>query len=352
LLLIQDVQDRATHDALQQQRWSLLAREARLTAEHADGQQIEWPAELDAPDPVVRKIVLAQQQIFETRRTAHAMKKAVLRQRVEQLHEQIKGIRAQVESTGYQLEYVDEEVEAKRYLLDKGLVSKPEFLSRKRTHAELAGKRGEELADIARAEQQIGETEMQLLSADAERSDQIANETDKVRADLRDVTEKLRASDDVLKRKVVTAPVEGTIVNLKFKTIGAVIQRGEPIVEIVPSDDALVIEARVTPLDVKAVHDGLQAQIHLSAYSSRTTPRIPGIVQSVSADRILDQNTHEPYYLARVAVNRELLHSLAPHVHLVSGMPAEVLIITEHRSMFDYLFKPFRDAFRRSFHEV
>src|SRR5262249_22162032 len=145
-----------------------------------------------------------------------------------------------------------------------------------------------------------GETTMQLLADDAERADQIANEADKVRNDQMGVLEKMRASADVLRRMVVTAPISGTVVNLKFKTIGGVVQRGEPILEIVPSNDALVIDARVTPLDVKAVHKGLQAQIRLSAYTSRDTPRIPGVVQSVSADRILDAGTQQPYYLARV----------------------------------------------------
>ena len=200
--------------------------------------------------------------------------------------------------------------------------------------------------------QEIGETKLQILSIDAERADQIAADADKVRADLTEVTEKLHASADVLQRTVVVAPVSGTVVDVKFKTVGGVVQRGEPIMSIVPSSDELIIEGRVTPLDRKAVHSGLQAQIHLSAYSSRVVPKIPGTVRTVSADRLVDDTTHQPYYLARVAVDRQTLEQLAPTVDLIPGMPVEVLIVTERRTMFDYILKPFRDAFWRSFREI
>lgn len=351
LLVLESVQESATYDALQEQRWTLLGKQVRLDAERAGRERIEWPGELQSADARVRAVVDSQQQVFEARRDTRATKKNVLHQKIEQLTEQIKGIEAEVQSASRQISLVEEELQDKNTLVAKGLIAKPEALRLKRMEAELVGKRGEYIAEIARAQQQIGETRMQLLADDAERADQIANEADKVHSDLMSVLEKIRASADVLRRMVVTAPVGSTIVNLRFKTIGGVVQRGESILEIVPSDDALVIDARVTPLDVKAVHKGLQAQIHLSAYTSRDTPRIPGVVQSVSADRIVDTSTQQPYYLARVTVDRDLLQRLAPHVELIPGMPAEVLIVTEYRTLIDYLSKPFRDAFRRSFHE-
>ena len=182
---------------------------------------------------------------------------------------------------------------------------KPEALRVKRVDAEITGKRGEYLAAIARLGQEIGETKMQILSLEAERTDQIAADAEKVRADLTEVTEKLLASADVLQRTVVVAPVSGTVVDVKFKTIGGVVQRGEPIMSIVPASDELIIEGHVTPLDRKAVHSGLQAQIHLCAYSSRVVPKIPGTVRTVSADRLIDDTTHQPHYLARVGVDRQ-----------------------------------------------
>ncbi|HZP68717.1 MAG TPA: HlyD family type I secretion periplasmic adaptor subunit [Pseudolabrys sp.] len=352
LVVLEDVQTRANHDALQQQLWSLLAKQARLQAETAHLDKIEWPAELQLNNAKIAAVIDAQRLVFETRSTELVTKKNILRQRIDQLNDQIRGLEAQVESASGQLELINEELQGKETLLKQGLMPKPEYLRLKRTKVEIEGRHGEYLAQIAKARQQIGEAQMQILNTDAERATQIATESDTVRIDLANTMEKLRSSEDVLKRTVVTAPISGTIVNSSFKTIGGVVEKGRPILEIVPVSDALIIEAHVTPIDVKAVHEGLRAQIHFTAYSSRSTPRIPGIVQSVSADRLFDDKTHQPYYLVKVNVDREAMRRLAPNVKLIPGMPADVLIITEHRTMFDYLFQPFLEVFRRSFHEV
>jgi HlyD family secretion protein/epimerase transport system membrane fusion protein len=352
LVVLENVQARANHDALQQQRWSLLAKQARLQAEIEGRSEIEWPFELQPTDPNIVTIINAQRMVFDTRATDLITRKNILHQRIDQLSEQIKGIEAQVDSASGQLELIAEELQGKEILLRQGLMPKPEYLRLKRTKVEIEGRRGEYLAQIAKARQEISEAQLQIVKADAERATQVASESDSVRADLTSTVEKLRSSEDVLKRTVVTAPISGTVVNLNFKTIGGVVEKGRPILEIVPSNDALVIEARTTPLDVKAVHNGLNAQIHFTAYSSRSTPRVPGTVQSVSADRLLDSSTNQPYYLVKVTVDREAMSRLAPNVKLIPGMPADVLIITEHRTMFDYLFQPFLEAFRRSFHEV
>jgi HlyD family secretion protein/epimerase transport system membrane fusion protein len=352
LVVLESTQARAAHEALVQQRLSLLARKARLDAEKDGQQRIELPPELRAADPLTRSIVEAQQEVFDTRRTTHASRRDILAQRIEQLLQQIKGFEAQVESASKQLGFVTEELTAKEYLVGRGLSPKPEALRLKRTDAEISGKRGEYVAEIARARQQIGEAKMQVLGVDAERADQIAADAEKVRAELTEVNEKLQSSADVVRRMVVVAPVNGTVVDVKFKTIGGVVQRGEPIMSIVPAGDELIIEARLTPLDVKAVHGGLEAQIHLSAYSSRSVPKIPGTVRTVSADRLMDEATHQPYYLARVAVDPQTLHTLAPSVDLIPGMPVEVLIVTERRTMMEYLVKPFREALWRSFREI
>lgn len=352
LVVLEDVQARANHDALQQQLWSLLAKQARLQAESGVRDEIAWPSELTVVNPKIAAIINAQRLVFETRAAELSTKKNILRQRIDQLSDQIRGIEAQVGSATSQLELIAEELQGKEVLLNQGLIPKPEYLRLKRTKVEIDGRHGEYLAQIAKAQQQIGETRMQILNADAERAAQIASESDSVRVDLTNTVEKLRSSEDVLKRTLVSAPISGTVVNSNFKTIGGVVERGRPILEIVPADDALVIEARVTPHEVKAVHTGLTAQIHFTAYSSRSTPRVPGIVRSVSADRLVDEKTLQAFYLVKVNVDRDAMNRMAPDVKLIAGMPADVLIITEHRTMLDYLFQPFLEVFRRSFHEI
>lgn len=350
LMLLDDTQSRSAYDVLLNQQRTLLAMQFRLESEGFGRAAVKFPEELQGPE--ARAIVEAQLEIFSTRRDLDAARKRVLRQRIEQLKEQIKGYDAQVESASLQLKLIAQELQGKELLQNKGLLPLPVLLAVKRAEAEIGGRRGEYIASIAQAKQQIGETELQLLSMDAERAEKIAAELAKTRADLATVNERLFASNDILKRTTLVAPVSGTVVNLRFKTKGGVIQRGEHILDIVPADDKLLIEARVSPTDIDVVHTGLTAQVHLSAYTSRNLPRIQGTVLSVSADRLVDEKTGQPYYLARVEVSSDELNKLMPNVELVPGMPAEVLIVTGERTMFEYLFQPFLDAVRRSFREV
>ncbi|MFH0302784.1 HlyD family type I secretion periplasmic adaptor subunit [Bradyrhizobium sp. 31Argb] len=352
LAVLESTQARATHEALVQQRLSLLARQARLDAERAGESHIQWPPELRSSDQPIRDIVGAQQKVWDARRSTHATRRDILAQRVEQLLQQIQGSEAQVESASRQIEFIGEELKAKEYLVARGMMPKPEALRLRRAEAEIVGRRGEHVAEIARAREKIGEAKIQILSVEAERADQIAAEQDKVRGELAEVNEKLQASADVVKRTVVIAPVNGTVVDIKFRTIGGVVQRGEPIMSIVPESDEMIIEARLQPRDVKAVHSGLEAKVRFTAYSSRNVPNVPGTVRTVSADRLMDETKHQPYYLVRVAVDRELMKTLAPSVDLIPGMPVEVLVVTERRTMLDYLAKPFRDALWRSFRET
>jgi HlyD family secretion protein len=352
IVVLESTQARAAHETLVQQRLSLVARKARLEAERAGLARIDWPAELRMAQSSIKPLLDAQQEVFDTRRQTHASRREILAQRIEQLLHQIRGYEAQVVSASKQIGFVAEELSAKEFLVGRGLIPKPEALRLKRTNAEISGKMGEYEAEIARARQQIGEARLQILAVDAERADQIAGDFEKVRSELADVSEKMLASADVVRRTVVAAPVDGTVVDIKFKTLGGVVQRGEPILSIVPVGDELIVEARLTPVDVKAVHAGLEARLNLSAWSSRLVPKIPGIVRTVSADRLTDETTRQPYYLARVAIDRPTLQRVAPGVDLIPGMPVEVLVVTERRTMLDYLLRPFDDALWRSFREI
>lgn len=353
LLELENVQPKATRDMLAGQLRTLLATQARLEAERAGLEDFALaPEAIIRWGPQTRDAERTQRDLMRARREAHESRLRVLRQRIVQLEEQIAGFTSQVESATRQLELIAEELEGKQILLEKGIMPKPEILRLQRAEAEIGGRRGEYLSAIARARQQIGETELELLSAEAERADAIASQLVDVESELASVREKLLASEDVLERTIVSAPVSGVVVDLRIKTVGGVVRAGEPILDLVPSDDALVIDAQVAPRDIDVVAPGLLAQIHLSAFSSRSMPRIDGTVRSVSADRLVDQQSGRAYYLARVEVNRERLAEVDSTIELVPGMPADVLIVTGERTLVDYLFQPFLDAVRRSFREV
>ena len=162
----------------------------------------------------------------------------------------------------------------------------------------------------------------------------------------------MQAASDRLQRTVIKAPVAGEVVDLKLRTLGGVVTPGEPIMDLVPRDEPLVIEARVSPKDIDVVHAGLPADIHLTAYHTRHMPRITGEVRQVSADRLTDAKTGEPYYTAEILVDMAKVHLKTPEVHLTAGMPAEAMIITGQRTAFEYLIEPIRNSFRRSLRET
>lgn len=354
LLLIESLQARTVFNALLDQHRTLLAMRARLESEQADSATLVVPEALGQTEGGMdlQLILNGQKALFATRRAAHESRKEVLRLRIEQSEEQIRGTQAQVDSATQQLQLLAEELTGKESLLRQGLVPRPEVLRLQRLHAELLGRRGEHIGAIARARQVIGEAEMQILGIDAERLDKIAEQLDKVRAELAGVTERLQSSRDILARTVIGAPISGTVVNLRFRTVEGVIRAGDSILDIVPDEERLLIDARVTPVDIDVVQSGMPVEVRLTAYSSRGLPRIRGVVHTVSADRLLDDAASQPYYLARVEVDRSELARLGPGVALVPGMPAEVLIVRRERTMMGYLLEPLRDAFRRAFREV
>ena len=354
VVTLKDTQARAIYEMLLSQFWGLRAAQARLIAEQLGRAAVEFPAELLAAgqNVEVRDILDVQRQLFTTRREALESRKRVLRQRIAQIHQQIRGMQAQVASAQRRHEIVKEELKAKVALLELGFIPKPQVLALRREEAKILGDGGEYGAAVARGDQQIGEAELELVALDAQRADENAGDLERVRGELAKVREQLRAGEDTLERTVIRAPVSGTVVDLRFKTLGGVIQPGTPILDIVPANDELLIDARVAPIDIDVVHLGLPAQVHLLAYSYRRLPRIVGKVLSVSADSLRDDRTGAAYYLARVEVDRRELASLANDVQLVPGMPAEVLIVTGERTLFEYLFQPFGDFLRRGLRET
>jgi HlyD family secretion protein len=353
LVVLESLQPKATHDMLLSQQWALLATHARLIAEQAGHTEIQFPRELlNSTDERLQVVLEGQRRLFSDRLTTHIARKDILRQRIEQLNEQIKGLRAQVDASNIQLDLIAEELVAKESLLRKNFITKPEVLKLQRAVAEIEGRRGEYMGAIARAQQQIGETQVQILMTDAERIDQVTTRLEQLRVELATVTEKLNASVDILKRTVITAPIAGIVLNMRFKTNGGVLKPAEPILDIVPADDMLLIDAKISPVDIDVVRVGLQAKVHLTAYSGRSTPRLNGIVKTVSADRMVDEGSRQSYYLARVHVDGEEIRQAHPGIELIPGMPAEVLIVTGERTMAEYLFQPFLDALWRSFRET
>lgn len=353
LLVLEDKAARATHEMALNQYRQLLATEARLLAERDGAGEPEFPAELtdNAGHPGVASLLRAQRALMSNRLTSLEGRRDLLWQRIAEINEEIQGIEAQMVSRARQLAIIREELDTVGHLVGKGLTPKPRLLALQREQAELSGQQATSRAAIARSRQSIGEAEQKIAMLDVERQEEISKDLAEVSGKLSEARERLVAAADVLRRTVVTAPVSGTVVQLQVHTIGGVVGAGDTILDIVPRDDDLVIDARISPTDIDVVREGQTAQVVLSAFKQRTMPRIEGRVRTVSADRIVDPKTSSPYYQVRVEVDRRHLAEIGPGLELTAGMPAEVMVVTGQRTAFDYFAQPFLDSLRRSLKE-
>jgi HlyD family type I secretion membrane fusion protein len=334
-------------------RWMVArALEARLTAERDGQAKIDFPdAMLSArSDPRVAKIMEGQANIFEARRENLAGQTAILRQRVGQYEEEIIGIEGQIAAEDAQLELLGDEIEGLRALYKKGFARKPRLLQMERRAAEIEGARNMHKAQITRAKRSIGETKLRMRDLKTSMLNEVVEKLRAAQAELYDLDERLRAAEDVLRRTEIRAPLAGVVVGLQVHTTGGVVAPGESLMYVVPSDDRLVIEAKVDPQDIDVVHRGLPAEIRFTAFNQRHRAPVQGTVTSVSADRLTDEQNGNDYYLARVQL-ADAQADTFDIAELQPGMQAEVMIVTGKRTAFDYLMEPVSRSLDRAFRE-
>ena len=328
------------------------ARVDRLRAERDEVDEISWSnifADVASRSDVTA-ILTGQQKLFEARKKSTDGQVAQLRQRIAQSREQIQGLRDLIVSKQAQISLIGEELEGLRTLLDKGYVSKTRVLALEREQARLEGDVSTHRSDISRTNSAIGETEIQILQIKKDATAEILTELRQVESERSDLTEQLITASDQFKRIDITSPVAGIAHDMSVTTIGGVITPGQPILQIIPVNDRLIIEARIQPIDIDQVYIGQPARINLSAFSQRTTPQLDGFVINTSADSLVDQVTGAPYFSVRLEIppsEREKLGDLT----LIPGMPAESFIQTEERTVLNYILKPFSEQLGRSFRE-
>jgi len=327
-----------------------LALLARLNAQRQEADGISWPAELDAANPATREEMDAQIEIFEARKAALEGNIEVLEQRIGQLEKRVVGMQAMRESRIQLADSYKAELEDTRSLLEQGFSDQIRYRELERNYANFSGEAAELAANIASTEIQVGETRLQILQVQKDFRNEVAAELAETRTNLNDLAERIIALEDVVTRTVIRAPDSGYVTGMQIHTVGGVISPGMVIVDIVPEDDELVIEAQISPNDIDRVALNQNANIRFSAFGSMT-PTIFGEVINLSADSFQDQNTGLSYYTAEIKVSPEALADLGDDLVLMPGMPAEVFITTGERTFLQYLFKPFSNAVARSFRE-
>lgn len=352
LIRLDETRPRATLGIIQGRHDAARALEARLLAERAEYGEIKFPDDLQArsSENKVSEILLGQQRLFEARRSSLDGEDAILKNQIVQLKDNITGIRAQQQSKERQFSLIQEEVRSLRTLLEEGYTERPRLLALEREAARLEGERAEHISEVARAKTTIGETQLQIIQLRREFRQQVVDDLRSVQAEISDLEERLGAAKHVFDHIEIRAPTSGVVVGMEVHTVGGVIRAGDTILEIVPADDKLIIEGQVHPLDIDNIAVGQKADINFTAFKQRTTSTISGEVIYVSADRLVDQRSGTPYYLARIMVADEEVARLGDR-QLHPGMPAEVMIKTGERSALQYLTQPFLDSMERAWRE-
>lgn len=344
LLRLDETRSKASLAILQGRQDTAQAMEARLLAERTGAEAIDWPDELQRRrhEPDVDAVLTGQDNLFQARRSALRGEIEILHNRIAQLDDDIEGVRAQQRAKERQIELIREEAASVKTLLDKGHTDRPRYLALQRESARLEGERGEHISAVARANNEIGETRLQIMQLQRDFQQQVETDLRAVAEELVDLQERVIAARHTLDHIEIRAPTTGTVVGLSVHTVGGVIAPGETVLEIVPADDRLIVEAQVQPSDIDDLMIGQSADVNFIGFKRRTTPTVSGEVIYRSADRLVNERTGEPYYLVRVMVPEQELARLGDHA-LQPGMPADVMIRTGERTALQYLFQPFLD---------
>ncbi|MFC3166557.1 MULTISPECIES: HlyD family type I secretion periplasmic adaptor subunit [Paracoccus] len=344
---------RTEHAIVEGQYFEILARRGRLEAERGDAEAMEFPADLLSAaegNPDLQALVDGQRSLFETRRDTLRQSIEQLEKQSEQVRQQVDGIDAQIVALNRQRELIGEELEDQQSLLDRGLAQASRVLALEREAASLDGQLGELKASRAAAETRQTELDIQRLRLGAERREEAETELRDLGYRELELAERRRSLIEQINRLDIRAPAAGVIYNMQVTTPRSVIRPADPVLYVIPQDRPLVVSARLATINVDEVQVGQPVVLRFSAFSSRTTPEIDGVLGRVSADALIDEATQMPYYRAEVTIPADQLAKLGD-LALIPGMPVEVFIQTGERSPMAYLLKPLADYFNRAFRE-
>lgn len=343
----------AAHGVVTGGRDVALATQARLQAERAERSTVEFPAELlarAATNPQVAQALSAQETLFAARRTARAGELGILDQQVAALRSEISGLASQQATKQEQIDSLEGDLKSLRELDAVGMVEKTRLRGVERDIAKLRGERDELVSRVVTARTAISERELKKFQVRKAFQEEVAGELKKVQAEHFELIERESATRRTLELTELRAPTSGTVTDLKVHTAGGVVAPGEVLMDIVPSADKLVIEARVLPGDIDRVVVGQASGIRLHSFNPRTTPELSGTVSYVSADTIADPRTEQQHFLVRVNVTGTELQRLGDQ-RVQPGMQADLFIRTGERTFFGYLMQPLTDSFRKAWLE-
>lgn len=352
LLVLDDTQARASLDLLQDASDGLEAEEARLVAEREDADHVTFPPDLLArqSDPRVAQAIAGEEKAFQTKRESLQEQVQILTERKGENARVIGGYQAEQAGLDTQLRLIQQEQNGVQQMVDKGLEPLPRLLALQRQAADLTGQRGQLIEKVSQVQVNDGETDLQIVNIKNQALDDALKDLRDVQSKRYDLLDRIQAARDVLNRTLLTAPVAGKVVNLTAHTHGAVIRPGETVMEIVPSNDKLEVEAHVRPDEADQIYVGMSARVTLNSYETRRLPMLTGEVTYIAADRQTDEHTGLSYFVANVSVDRKVLRDY-PEARLIPGEPVQIAIQTGSHTALDYFIEPIRDVIRNGMKE-
>ena len=353
MILFDDVEPRASYDVLQNQYDSLESAAARLTAEATGKTTVDFPPDLMArmSDPRVAGMIRDQQFLFTTREQLFQSQSSVLTQRLDQIQSQIQGQQTQVASVDEQIKLTKDEMSGYQKLYDQGFAPKPLILKYERSIADLEGRRGSLLSDIARLRQQMGETRMQMAATRDQRESQAAADLRDTQAKIADTTPRLTAAREALDETVVRAPVDGFVFNLTQFTVGGATGPGEVLSQVVPANAPIIVTAMITPQDINKVHTGMDATVRFTGLNSRWQSPLPAKVVMVSADKLTNEKAGTSFYRADLRIDPKELTKLKKSTQITPGMPAQTMIVSGKKTIMESLISPITDTLHGALHD-
>ena len=321
----------------------------RLVAERDDMDSLRFSEGLRGlgeDDDRAATAMASESTLFTARRADRDGEVQLLLQQQAQLSEQAAGFEAILASSNTLLSSLDTEIADLAELLRDGYVDKQRLRELERSRSRVLGEIAETKSKIASANVAIAESQLQIVQLNKRFKSEVVDELKQIQTDLYDVTQQFNTVLDRVERAIIRSPADGIVLNTSTTTVGAVISAGEELMEIVPHDKALIIEARVSPLDIDRVQAGQSAEVRFAVFKDAYL--VTGKLTKLSADRLIDSSTNTPYFAAEVAIEQGDFERFYNGARLVPGMPAEVLIKTGERTFIDYILSPLKRTFSTS----
>lgn len=327
------------------------ASEARLLAEQQGLSEVQFPPDLmrRSQETQVALVIKSQSQLFEARKSSLASELAAYRETIAGLRAQIDGLEAVQVQRKVQIDSLSQEIDRLSPLVAEGFFAKNRHQDLQRQLASNQASFADGASSLSRLSNQVSEVKLRIAQREQEFRKEVESQLSEVSKEARAQAERLIALDDELRRTQIRSPADGAVVGLNVSTRGAVLSAGTRIMDIIPADERLIVEAQVEPHLIERIKAGIPAKLMFTALNPRTTPVVDGKLMSISAD-LLQTPQGIPYYLARIEVPPAALKLLGD-VELHAGMPVDVVLVTGERSLLNYLLKPIEDRMARGLKE-